>query len=102
MRVFQADGSGHAARVGWASRDRAGLLATLADRRCAAGGPCDDGEFVLKLQVRRRFDGSGTTFNWNVVSGTGAYENLRGAGRGIGTPLGDGVLDTHEGGLHID
>lgn len=63
---------------------------------------CDDGsgEFFVKLQVR--LDRKGDNFNWNIVGGTGAYENLHGTGSGIGLPIPDGVLDLYDGKLHID
>lgn len=66
---------------------------------------CDDGsgEFFVNLRARIDFR-KGTTFNWNVLSGTGAYVDLHGAGSGLGLPLCgvDCVLDVYEGGLHID
>ncbi len=70
---------------------------------------CDDGsgEFFVNLQARIDFR-KGVTFNWNVLSGTGAYEDLHGAGSGIGlggVPCGNPdecVLDIYDGGLHID
>lgn len=66
---------------------------------------CDDnsGDFSVKLQVRLLFDGSPATFNWNVVDGTGAYENLHGTGTGVGLDCATCfVLDVYSGGLHID
>ena len=70
---------------------------------------CDDGsgEFFVNLQARIDFR-KGITFNWNVLSGIGAYEDLHGAGSGFGlggVPCGDPelcVLDLYEGGFHID
>lgn len=70
---------------------------------------CDDGsgEFFVNLQARIDFK-RGITFNWNVLGGTGAYEDLHGAGSGVGiagVPCGDPnscVLDVYEGRLHID
>jgi hypothetical protein len=66
---------------------------------------CDDesGEFFVNLQARIDFR-KGVTFNWNVLSGTGAYEDLHGAGSGVGLPLcgDDCVLDVYDGGFHID
>jgi hypothetical protein len=66
---------------------------------------CDDGtgEFLVNLQARNDFR-MGITFNWNVISGTGDYEDLHGAGSGIGLDTCglDCVLDIYEGGLHID
>jgi len=64
---------------------------------------CDDGsgDFSVKLQVRLLFDDSPATFNWNVVDGTGAYENLHGTGTGVGLPCDTCfVLDVYDGGLH--
>lgn len=61
------------------------------------------GEFFVKLQVRLLLDGSPATFTWNVVDGTGGYEDLHGAGTGAGLPCGTCfVLDVYDGGLHID
>jgi len=66
---------------------------------------CDDGsgEFFVNLQARIDFR-KGVTFSWNVLSGTGGYEDLHGAGSGVGLDLcgPDCVLDVYEGGLHID
>ena len=66
---------------------------------------CEDGsgEFFMNLQARIDFR-KGTTFNWNVLSGTDAYEKLHGAGSGDGLPgCGeDCILDVYDGGLHID
>jgi len=66
---------------------------------------CDDGsgEFFVNLQARIDFR-KGTTFNWNVLSGTGDYVDLHGAGSGIGLDIcgPDCVFDIYEGGLHID
>ena len=66
---------------------------------------CDDGsgEFFVNLQARIDFR-RGTTFQWNVLTGTGAYENLRGAGSGVGLDLcgPDCVFDVYDGGLHLD
>jgi hypothetical protein len=70
---------------------------------------CDNGsgEFFVNLQARIDFR-KGTTFNWNVLGGTGDYENLHGAGSGLaigGVPCGDPdlcLLDVYAGGLHVD
>ena len=64
---------------------------------------CDDesGAALIKLQVR--IDHKGDNFNWNVVEGWGAYEDLHGTGRGIGIPTGPTtVFDIFSGGMHID
>ena len=66
---------------------------------------CDDGsgEFFVNLQARIDFR-KGTTFEWNVLRGTGDYERLHGAGSGVGLPFcgPDCVLDVYGGGLHVD
>ena len=66
---------------------------------------CDDGsgEFFVNLQARIDFR-KGVTFQWNVLSGTGDYVDLHGAGSGVGLDLcgPDCVLDFYDGGLHID
>lgn len=70
---------------------------------------CDDGsgEFFANVQARIDFS-KGVKFNWNVLRGTGDYEDLHGAGSGFGVPgvpCGDPnecVLDIYEGGVHID
>ena len=66
---------------------------------------CDDGsgEFLINIKARIDFR-KGTTFNWNVLRGTGDYEDLHGAGSGIGLDLcgTDCVLDIYDGELHID
>jgi len=67
---------------------------------------CDDdtGTFMIKLQVRIT---NYPTFNWVVVDGTGAYEDLKGNGDGFGEfplfngiPEPIGVWDVYEGKLH--
>lgn len=70
---------------------------------CADGS----GEFDVNLQARIDYT-DGVTFNWNVISGIEEYEDLHGAGHGVGipgVPCGDPyecVLDVYDGGLHID
>ena len=63
---------------------------------------CDDGsgEFFVKLQVR--VDQKGNNYNWNVVGGTGSYDELHGTGTGFGLPISEGVFDIFDGKLHID
>ena len=66
---------------------------------------CDDGEFFVKLQVRLSFATGTTTFNWNVVGGTGAYEDLHGSGSGFSTLCDVSpvcITDHYVGGFHID
>jgi hypothetical protein len=66
---------------------------------------CDDGsgEFLVNVQARIDLSG-GATFNWNVLGGIGDYEDLHGAGSGVGLPIcgPDCVFDVYDGGLHID
>lgn len=64
---------------------------------------CDDGsgEFLVKLQVRLDF-ARGDNFNWDIVGGTGDYEDLHGTGSGIGLPFDDSVLDLYSGQVHVD
>jgi len=66
---------------------------------------CGDssGEFFVNLQARIDFR-KGTSFNWNVLSGIGDYEDLHGAGSGVGLEIcgPDCVFDVYDGGLHID
>lgn len=66
---------------------------------------CDDGsgEFFVNLQARIDFR-KGTTFNWNILSGTEDYEDLHGSGKGVGLSVcgEDCVLDVYDGGVHIN
>ena len=64
---------------------------------------CDDGSgtFLLKAQGRNVFAG-GITFNWVILSGTGAFEDLHGTGSGTAINVADGVDDAFEGGLHLN
>jgi len=65
---------------------------------------CDDGsgDFLVKLQVR--VNQNGDNFQWNILGGTGDYEDLHGSGNGVGLPIcgPDCVFDVYTGGLHID
>ena len=67
---------------------------------------CEDGTgtFLMKLQVQITYL---ATFNWVVLDGTGAYEDLKGNGNGYGDfplfgpgPEPIGVQDVYEGKLH--
>ena len=65
---------------------------------------CGDGsgEFYVNLQARIDFR-RGVNFNWNILRGTGDYEDLHGAGGGVGLACEpDCVLDVYDGGLHSD
>jgi hypothetical protein len=62
---------------------------------------CDDasGSFFMKLQVR--VDDKRHSFNWVIVGGTGDYEDLRGAGSGIGiNPTDTTIDDLYSGKFH--
>ena len=65
---------------------------------------CSDGSgsFVLQLTVRLDFLTGTTVFNWSVLSGTGDYAKLHGAGSGTGAPVPGGIADSYTGGMHID
>ena len=65
---------------------------------------CNDGTgtFILQLQARLGFNVGDMTFGpWVVLSGTGRYENLRGAGTVTGTSLPGGVSDLYVGWLAL-
>ena len=64
---------------------------------------CDDESGAVSIKLQVRIDRKGDNFNWTVVEGWGAYEDLHGTGRGIGIPTGPtSVLDVFSGGMHID
>jgi len=67
---------------------------------------CDDGSGTFTIKMRVRITDY-PVFNWVVKDGTGAYEDLKGNGRGFGAfPIFDGgpdpigVWDVYEGRLH--
>lgn len=64
---------------------------------------CDDGSgtFVIQIQAQAGIKGPGTLGPWTVLSGTGDYANLRGAGSVVGTPIPNGVSDAYQGWLSI-
>jgi hypothetical protein len=80
--------AGEASSVGFS-------LQVLKQFTCADGS----GSFVVKLQVRIDFDRGGSA-SWKVMSGTGAYERLHGAGDGYGVPADYGVNDLLFGTVH--
>ena len=64
---------------------------------------CHDGSgaFLVKLQVR--IDARGNSFTWTVMDGADAYATLHGTGSGFGAYPSDVlVIDTYEGGVHLD
>jgi hypothetical protein len=72
---------------------------------------CDDGSgtFLLLVRVHGQFDEPGSEVfihpipkSWSVLGGTGAFEKLHGAGRGVGVPTAGGFTDTLTGRMHIE
>ncbi len=56
------------------------------------------GTFDVWLQVR--IDDRGDNFHWRIIDGTGVYENLQGAGQGVGYYLGPFLVnDVYDGKL---
>jgi len=52
----------------------------------------------VKLQIQANFDTGIESFTWAVLGGTGAYESLRGGGRGSTVPNAPlGNINTYEG-----
>jgi hypothetical protein len=62
---------------------------------------CDDGSGTLTIHLSAAavFGKSGTIGGWNVVSGTGDYEDARGGGHIVGTAFAGGVDDLYTGTL---
>ena len=62
---------------------------------------CDDGSgtFVLQLQVRASYPAGETSGRWVVLSGSGDYADLHGAGKVVGTPVAGGISDVYSGRL---
>jgi hypothetical protein len=48
----------------------------------------------MDLQVMLLIGNPTASFSWRIVSGTGTYANLHGAGSGVGLELENGVNDT--------
>lgn len=72
---------------------------------------CDDGSgtFLLLVRVHGQFDEPGSEVfvhpvpkSWSVLSGTGAFEKLHGAGTGFGVATADGFADTLAGRMHTE
>ena len=78
-----------------------GFLANFHDRKtftCADGS----GTFTADVQAHEIF-GSGTvSFTWNILSGTGAYTNLRGSGNGVSDVLATELDDHFVGAVHFN
>jgi hypothetical protein len=58
---------------------------------------CGDGTFFVKMQIQANFDTGFETFTWVVQGGTGAYEHLRGSGRGHTVPRDGGNTNYYDG-----
>lgn len=65
---------------------------------------CTDGSgtFTALVQAHLMFGSPADFFSWNIVSGTGDYTNLRGAGSGVGYQLPGEVDDHFVGQVHFD
>jgi hypothetical protein len=65
---------------------------------CADGS----GTFTANVQAQLIFGSPTDSFTWNILSGTGAYTNLRGSGTGVGDQLPTEVDDHFTGAVHFD
>jgi hypothetical protein len=65
---------------------------------CADGS----GTFTVNVQAQLIFGAPTDSFTWNILSGTGAYANLRGSGTGVGEELPTAIDDHFVGGVHFD
>lgn len=81
--------------VGWQSGFKAQILV---GKRFV----CPDGTFDLLLRVTLDFATRDTAGTWSVVSGTGAYDKLHGAGRIAGDGFEGGIQDEYAGAMHLD
>jgi hypothetical protein len=58
---------------------------------------CDSGIGSVTVNLSARFGEGGSVGTWSIASGTGAFVDVHGAGKLVGTPLTDGILDTYTG-----
>src|SRR5262250_1731929 len=65
---------------------------------CADGS----GTFTANVQAHLIFGAPTDSFTWNILSGTGAYTNLRGSGHGVGDELPTGIDDHFVGAVHFN
>lgn len=65
---------------------------------CADGS----GTFTVDVQAQLIFGAPADSFTWNILSGTGAYTNLRGSGNGVGDQLPTGIDDHFAGAVHFN
>ena len=70
-------------------------------------GPLTGDTFIIKLQLHIPAESPTWTLNWTVMDGTGAFADLHGSGRGVGSvffgpdgPPPIGASDVLTGGLH--
>ena len=80
---------------------QSGFHANFHDRKtftCADGS----GTFTANVQAHLIFGAPTDTFTWNILSGTGAYTNLRGSGHGVGDELPTGIDDHFVGAVHFN
>jgi hypothetical protein len=85
----------------WASGPPSGTFTIL---HTSKHFECDDGSgtFDVRMVVRLDLTSGGTTANWIVIGGTGAYSTLKGNGNLVGIPGGTGAIidDYYDGKLH--
>ena len=58
---------------------------------------CDSGIGSVTVNLSARFGEGGSVGTWSIASATGAFAGVHGAGKLVGTPLTDGILDTYTG-----
>jgi hypothetical protein len=58
---------------------------------------CDSGIGSVTVNLSARFGEGGSVGTWAIAGGTGAFSDVHGAGRLVGTPLTEGILDTYTG-----
>jgi hypothetical protein len=58
---------------------------------------CGGGSIFVKMQIQANVDTGFETFTWVVQGGTGAYEHLRGSGRGHTVPRAGGNTNYYHG-----
>lgn len=64
---------------------------------------CGDGSGTITAKLQVRINRNGNNFHWNIVEGTGGYEDLHGTGSGFGIFNGPGdITDVFSGGLHAE
>lgn len=58
---------------------------------------CDSGIGSVTANLSARFGEDGSVGTWSLVSGSGAFSGVHGAGRLVGTPVTDGIRDDYTG-----